>query len=72
MQSLQLLGLCDGMPLEHMTSLLGEKALSIIIDSGDAVQAALALTPEMLSILHPQASASRSILVFVSTAHHFP
>ena len=55
-QSLQLLGLCDGMPLEHMTSLLGEKALSIIVDSGDAVQAALALTPEMLSILHPQAS----------------
>jgi len=56
-QSLQLLGLCDGMPLEHMTSLLGEKALSIIVDSGDAVQAALALTPEMLSILHPQIDA---------------
>ena len=56
-QSLQLLGLCDGEPLSHMRSLLGDHALGIVMDSQDAVQAALALTPQALSTLHPQIDA---------------
>lgn len=56
-QSLQLLGLCDGAPLEEMRKLLGERALDLVLEAHDATQAALSLTPDVLSVLRPQIDA---------------
>ena len=56
-QSLQLLGLCDGVPLATMRTFLGAQALNTVIDAHDATQAALSLTPEALSVLRPQIDA---------------
>ena len=56
-QALQLLGLCGGQSHEQMATLLGPRALAVVLDSQDAVRAALALTPDLLSTLHPQIDA---------------
>ncbi len=53
-QSLQLLGLCDGPPLDAIKATIGDAALGIILDSSDAVQAALALTSEHLAVARPK------------------
>ena len=56
-QSLQLLGICEGDPLEQMRQYMGDQLLNQILDAQDATQAALALTPESLGILIPQIDA---------------
>jgi len=56
-QSLQLLGLCEGAPLEQMRGYLGQQTLDFVMESQDATQAALALTGPALAILHPQIDA---------------
>ena len=56
-QSLQLLGLCEGAPLDTMGTFLGDVALAHIMEAQDATQAALSLSPELLSVLHPQIDA---------------
>ena len=56
-QSLQLLGLCEGAPLEQMTNYLGQQALATVMEAQDATQAAIGLTGAALSVLHPQIDA---------------
>ena len=61
MQSLQLLGLCEGAPLTQMQDYLGHAALPVVMEAQDAVQAALSLTPDMLSVLRPKIDAFLSV-----------
>ena len=56
-QSLQLLGLCDGAPLEQMRTYLGPATLEVLMEAQDATQAAMALTGDALATLHPQIDA---------------